>query len=63
MPEIRVNGRELRDVSAEALEAVNAANDPQRLFARTGAVVRVDRGEDGRPIIVAVTEMFICAEK
>jgi hypothetical protein len=62
LPEIRVNGRELRDVSAEALEAVNAANDPAKLFARAGVVVRVDRAEDGRPMIVPVTDVHFRGE-
>lgn len=48
--------------SAEALEAVNAANHPARLFARAGAVVRVDQAEDGRSIIVAVTDVHLRGE-
>jgi hypothetical protein len=62
LPDIRVNGRELRDVSTEALEAVVAANDPARLFCRAGAVVRVDQTEDGRPIIVGVTDVHLRRE-
>ena len=62
LPEIRVNGRELRDVSAEALEAVNSANDPVKLFARAGAVVRVDHAEDGRPMIVPVADVHFRGE-
>jgi len=62
LPEIRVNGRELRDVSAEALEAVSAANDPAKLFARAGGVVRVDHDEDGRPEIVTVTDVHLRGE-
>src|SRR5262245_19146728 len=62
LPEIRVNGRELRDVSAEALEALNASNNPARLFVRAGAVVRVDHAEDGRPIIVSVTDVHLRGE-
>src|SRR5205085_2023199 len=59
LPQIRVNGRELRDSSAAALEAVNAANDPPRLFSRGGTVVRVDRAEEGRPIITGVTDVHL----
>jgi hypothetical protein len=62
LPDIRVNGRELRDVSTEALEAVVAGNDPTRLFARAGSVVRVDQAEDGRPIIVGVTDIHLRGE-
>src|SRR6266446_1412229 len=56
LPDIRVNGRELREISAEALEAVVAANDPAKLFARAGSVVRVDQAEDGRPVIIGLTD-------
>lgn len=62
LPEIRVNGRELRDVSAEALEAIIASNEPARLFSRAGAVVRVDHAEDGRPIIVPVADVHLRGE-
>jgi hypothetical protein len=62
LPEIRTNGRELRDVSAEALEAVKAANDPAQLFARAGSVVRVDHAEDGRPFIIPVTDVHLRGE-
>jgi hypothetical protein len=62
LADIRVNGRELRDVSTEALEAVVSANDPARLFSRAGSVVRVDKAEDGRPVIVAVTDVHIRGE-
>jgi len=62
LPEIRANGRELRDVSAEALEAINAANSPANLFARAGTVVRVDHAEDGRPMIIPVNDVHIRGE-
>jgi hypothetical protein len=62
LPDIRVNSRKLRDVSTEALEALVAANDPPLLFSRAGSVVRVDRAEDGRPIIVGVTDIHLRGE-
>lgn len=62
LPEIKVNGRELRESSAAALEAVNAANDPPKLFSRGGTLVRVDQGEDGRPIITGVTDVHLRGE-
>jgi hypothetical protein len=40
-PEIQGNERQLRDMRADALEALIAANDPPRLFLRGGAIVRV----------------------
>jgi hypothetical protein len=40
-PEIRADGRQLDEVTAEALEALQAANQPPWLFQRGGALVRV----------------------
>ena len=62
LPDIRINGRELRDVSAEGIEAIVAANNPPRLFSRAGSVVRVDEAEEGRPIIVGVTDVHLRGE-
>ncbi len=62
LPQIKVNGRELRESSAEALEAVTRANDPPKLFSRGGTVVRVDRAEDGRPIITGVSDVHLRGE-
>lgn len=62
LPDIRINGRELRDVSTEGIEAVVAANNPARLFSRAGSVVRVDQAEDGRPIIIGVTDVHLRGE-
>jgi hypothetical protein len=62
LPDIQVNGRELRDISSEALEAVVAANVPPKLFARAGSVVRVDKAEDGGPVIVGLTDMRLRGE-
>jgi hypothetical protein len=41
LPEIQVNGRYLRDISSDALKALQDANDPPRLFVRGEALVRV----------------------
>ena len=62
LPDIRVSGRELRDSSVEALEAVIAANDPPRLFCRAGSVVRVDHAEGLHPIILSVTDIHLRGE-
>ena len=62
MPDIRINGRELRDISAEGIEAIVAANNPPLLFSRAGSVVRVDQAEEGRPIIVGVTDVHLRGE-
>ena len=62
LPDIRINGRELRDVSAEALEAIAASNKPPRLFSRAASVVRVDTAEEGRPLVVGVTDVHLRGE-
>src|SRR5262245_16766842 len=41
LPAIMTTGRPLRDVTAAALGALVAANDPPELFVRLGAPVRV----------------------
>ena len=53
-PLIVVSNRPLRDVSNEALGAIEAANDPPSFFVRSGALSRVRLDEKGRPIIDAV---------
>jgi hypothetical protein len=62
LPDIRVNARELRDISTEGVEAVVAANDPPRLFSRAGSMVRVDQAVSGRPIIIGVTDVHLRGE-
>lgn len=47
-PVIQVNGRQLRDVVAEAWEAVLAANDPPFLFRGGGRILR-QRDLEGGP--------------
>ena len=49
--QIRVNNRQLPDVTREALAALVAANDPPRLFIRGGGLVRVEHDEHQRPVI------------
>ena len=51
LPKIQVNNRHLRDVTADALEALELANDPPDLFVRAGALVRVREDEHGTPQI------------
>jgi len=50
-PEIQINNRHLRDVTADTLEALEAANDPPEMFIRAGALVRVREDEHGTPQI------------
>ncbi len=50
-----VVGRQLADVTADALALLVAANDPPVLFRRSGEVVRVTRDEKDRPVIGPAT--------
>jgi len=54
LPEIMVGNRQLRDISAEALESLYRANRPERLFRRSGALSRISLDEKARPF----TEML-----
>jgi hypothetical protein len=56
LPAIRTNARPLRDVTADAISALQVANDPPALFTRSGAISRVRRDEDDRPRIEQVGE-------
>jgi hypothetical protein len=51
LPRICVTGRQLRDLSEEALAALRAANEPPELFARTGVMAVVLRDETQRLVI------------
>jgi hypothetical protein len=56
LPRICCNGRQLRDISAEALAALQEANDPPVLFARGGLMVAVVQDEKKRHVIAKVSE-------
>lgn len=59
-PFVIVNNRELRDVRDQTLQAVQAHNERRpALFTRGGAAVSVTRDENGRALIVPVTEAAI----
>jgi len=59
LPIIVVNNRELRDVSADVIEALRKANDPPMLFARSGQMVHVVCDEHSRHTIAEVSEAFL----
>jgi hypothetical protein len=59
LPCIVVNNRQLRDVSAETLEALTAGNDPPWLYVRDGTLVRTRFDEHGRPVIQVLTETML----
>jgi len=68
LPEIETLYRPLRDQTADAMRALEAASDPPTIFWRSGALARVGRDEDGLPIIEAMSESALrgrlarCAE-
>lgn len=59
-PRICANGRQLRDISNDALRALQAANDPLVLFARSGMLVAVIRDERHRQVIAEVGLDALC---
>lgn len=50
-PEIQINNRHLREVTADTLAALEASNNPPEVFVRAGALVRVREDEHGTPQI------------
>jgi hypothetical protein len=60
MPRICANGRQLRDISEEALSALQAANDPRVLFTRSGMMVAIVRDEKQRQVIGEVGLDALC---
>lgn len=56
VPRICVAGRQLPDITAEALDALRVTNEPPILFARSGRIVRVATDECGRVAIGDLTE-------
>src|SRR2546422_78582 len=53
-PRIRVNGRELQEVTTDALQALRSAGVP--LYFRSGKLVRISPDEKGTPVIAPVGE-------
>jgi hypothetical protein len=56
-PVIQVNGRQLRDVVAEAWEAVPTANDPPFLFRGGGRILRQRELEGGQTWLEPITSV------
>jgi len=59
LPIIVVNNRELRHVSGDAITALQGANDPPKLFVRSGSIVHVVCDEEGRHSISDASEAFL----
>ncbi len=60
LPVIETNGRHLRDVSADALDALKKANDPPQIFVRDRRLVRIGTDTKGRPAIETLSEAALC---
>jgi len=60
LPRICSNGRQLRDISNDALRALQDTNDPPELFARSGMMVAVIRDEKQRQVIAEVGIDALC---
>jgi Bifunctional DNA primase/polymerase, N-terminal len=59
LPRIVVNNRHLRDVTAEAIEALAAHNNPPDVFVRAGRLVRVRKDENGTPQIQVMEDSHV----
>jgi putative DNA primase/helicase len=60
MPGVCCNGRQLPDISNDALRALQAANDPPDLFARSGMIAAIIRDERHRQVIAEVGIDALC---
>jgi hypothetical protein len=59
LPKILVNNRHLRDMTADALGALEAANTPPQVFVRSGRLVRIQDDENGTPVITALNDNHV----
>ena len=55
-PAIDADEQNLRVSTEEAWKALRQANKPPVLYRRLGAIVRVEKGDDGKPILQTVTQ-------
>ena len=58
-PIIRTDSRLLDQIAREAVDALEAANDPPVLFRRGGALVMIRPDEDDHPVITRVSEAMM----
>jgi hypothetical protein len=56
LPEIITSGRQLREMTEQALNALKDANDPPSVFVRSGELVRLVADENGNPRVVALRD-------
>lgn len=56
MPDIVVNGRDLKDVTEDTLRALYLHNTPPTLFVRAGRLVRIETDEKGIPKVADMSK-------
>jgi hypothetical protein len=61
LPKIKVNNRQLRDITCEALKALQDTNNPPQLFVRDRRMVTTIRNDAGRIVICNVDENMLKA--
>jgi hypothetical protein len=54
-PEIIITGRQLRDLSFEGIDALQASNIPPRIFIKCSSLVHLIKNEQGRHVIAEMT--------
>ena len=59
LAKIIINNRHLRDVTADALKALAAHNNPPDVFVRAGRLVRVRQDENGTPQIQTMEDSHV----
>jgi hypothetical protein len=56
LAQVLISGRQLRDISRDAIKQTAVKNDPPSLFVRSGCLVHVIQDENERPSVSQVTE-------
>jgi hypothetical protein len=59
LAEVIINGRPLREITAEAFETLMLVNEPPEIFVRHGRLVRVRRDEKRRPFVEELQEPHV----
>lgn len=55
-PSLNAGQQNLSTITEEAWKALQEANNPPVLYRRLGSIVRVEKGDDGKPILQTVTQ-------
>lgn len=62
LPKVIVTNRHMRDITAEALDAVHKQNNPARIFRRSDTLIRISVDEQGRPYTETLGESHFRGE-